>query len=165
MSGVSLNLTYDDVAVGGALRAISAFGRDLSPLLDRIGMELESSTVDRFEEQRGPDGTPWTPSHRALADGGLTLVDSSHLRGSITHVVDGDAVEVGTNLIYGGVQQFGGTISAKAGGSLSFTIGGHRVNVASVTLPARPYLGISDVDRAVIFELVGEALFDAAGVA
>lgn len=49
--------------------------------------------------------------------------------------------QVGTNVIYAKIQEFGGTIHAKRGGYLVFEgQDGELVMVRSVTIPAHPYL-------------------------
>ena len=79
-------------------------------IMDRIGRYLVASTLRRFESERAPDGTPWLKSARAVAEGGQTLTDSGRLRRSIAHVVTdgGRAVEVGSNVVYAAIHQFGG---------------------------------------------------------
>lgn len=103
---------------------------------------MRSEAVLNFESETGPDGTRWQPSQRATEDGGLTLTDTGHLRQSITAASDAGSAIAGTNLIYAAIHQFGGTIRAKgaaAGGSRALrTPFGPR---ASVSMPARPFLG------------------------
>jgi len=56
---------------------------------------------------------------------------------SETHVL----VEIGTNLVYAAVQEFGGTITARNAPYLVFqTDDGQWHSVRSVTIPAHPYL-------------------------
>ena len=117
-------------------------------VFDQIGRSLVSATRLRFERETAPDGKPWLKSIRALATGGQTLTDKGTLRRSITHNVtaDGQGVEVGSNLVYAAIHQFGG----QAGRGLS------------VTLPARPYLGIDDRDRRNVLRIVRRAIDKAA---
>ena len=159
---VGLTITVQDADVLSGLRKMKAVADDLGPVLADIGAELESSTVKRFVTNVAPDGVPWPPSARAKATGRPTLVQHGDLRDSIHYVVDGDAVEVGSNLIYAGIHQVGGTISAK-GKALAFTLhNGPFVMVQSVTIPARPYLGLSSNDNAAVLDIVGEHLARAA---
>lgn len=113
-------------------------------LFDAIGAALASSTMDRFEDQRGPDGREWQPSQRAEKENGQTLVDQGHLR-IITHRPGDSQVEVGSNLIYAAIHQFGG----EAGRNLA------------VTLPARPFLGIDAADEREIGDIVTDHLREA----
>lgn len=56
--------------------------------------------------------------------------------------------KIGTDLEYAAIQEFGGTITPKNGSALRFPVDHHNggygmtewVTVASVTLPAQPYL-------------------------
>lgn len=117
-------------------------------LMNRVGAVLESSTRTRFRTGLSPEGRPWKPSIRVRTKGGKTLVEHAHLRDSISHDADDRKAEVGSNLIYAAIHQLGGVIRAKAGGFLTFNIPGIGWRrVASVTIPARPYLGVSDDDR------------------
>lgn len=136
---------------------VKAFG-DLEPLMQGFGLYLESATIDRFENERGPDGQRWKPSLRARQQGGKTLTDSSQLRSSITSQAGPDSVEVGTNKIYGGIHQFGGTIRPKNGEYLTFRLpGGLGVRrVKSVTMPARPFLGLSSEDENELLALTAD---------
>jgi len=128
---------------------------DLTPLMDQIGALLETSTRDRIEDTNvSPDGVAWPRSFRAEQDGGKTLFASGRLAASIQSVPGRRQVEVGTNLIYAGIHQAGGDIVPKSGKALAFGLpdGGFAV-VGKVTIPARPYLGVSDVDATEITAL------------
>ena len=139
----------DDAEVRAAIaRLLGAIARPHGTM-DRIGSYLVNATLERFDRETAPDGKPWQKSLRALADGGLTLTDKSGLRDSLTHNVgaDGRSVEVGSNLVYAAIHQFGGQAGRDR----------------SVTLPARPYLGIDNRDRDAIGRIVRRALAQAAG--
>ena len=167
-SGVSLNWGGLDKALLGAARRLS----ERRLLMDGIGEMLVSSTIQRFEDEEGPDGKAWKPSIRATPSedsrapvrrgkdgrllkgsgkkikgrkGGKTLTDTARLRKSIEHRVTGDEVMVGSNVAYARIHQMGG----RAGRGLS------------VDLPARPYLGVSKQDAEDIREMVGDFLADA----
>lgn len=132
------------------LEQLQKRGEELSPLMARIGQALESSTIERFDEERAPDGSKWTQSIRAREEGGKTLTKSARLKQSMTHNVLGDdRVEIGTNVIYAGVHQEGATIRAKAGGKLTFRLPGGLGfrSIDQVILPARPFLGVSRDDE------------------
>ena len=167
-SGVSLNWGGLDKALLGAARRLS----ERRLLMDGIGEMLVSSTIQRFEDEEGPDGKAWKPSIRATPSedtrapvrrgkdgrllkgsgkkikgrkGGKTLTDTARLRKSIEHRATGDEVTVGSNVEYARIHQMGG----RAGRGLS------------VDLPARPYLGVSKQDAEDIREMVGDFLADA----
>lgn len=158
-------IELDDGDVRAALGRLLAAAEDMTPLMDLLGAHLTQTTRERFEDGKGPDGTPWPPSARATAQGGQTLVDSARLLGSIGHEAGRAYVEVGTNVIYAAIHQRGGTIRARSGGKLKFRIGGAFVAVDSVTMPARPFLGVSAEDVAEIRLIVNDYLSGAAGAA
>lgn len=135
-------------------RLLGRFG-DLTPLMDRLGLAMETQTDERFDQERAPDGARWMPSLRAKVQGGKTLTDSARLRQSITHRASRDRVEVGTNVKYAGVHQGGATIVPKGDGKLKFRLpGGLGFRTASkVVIPARPFLGVSTENEIELVEI------------
>ncbi len=121
-------------------------GLDTRPLLPIIGAMVESQTRKRIsEEGPGPDDEDWpewsTQYAESRAKKHKLLQSSGSLIDSLGHLVTGNEVEIGTNLVYGAIHQFGGTIKPKNKKALRLP-GGKLVK--SVTIPARPYLGISE---------------------
>ena len=159
-AGITIDLS-ELVALDGRLEAAYARSKNLSPLMDAIGMAMETSTEERFDNEASPDGLPWKKSIRAREEGGKTLTDSARLRGSITHAASADQVEIGSNLIYAGIHQVGGRITAKSG-HLKFALPGGLgfVSVKGVNIPARPYLGIGGDDEQTIVELSADYLLE-----
>lgn len=114
-------------------------------LMESIGAFGVSSTQEHFIDQRAPDGTAWAPSARATATGGKTLRDSNLLFQSLTYKAGHKEVEWGTNRIYAGIHQFGGDIVPKTKKALKFALHNGKVIVTrKVTIPARPFLGVSE---------------------
>jgi phage virion morphogenesis protein len=146
MTGIRVEVTGKDQTLA-ALAALSARATHPQPMWDAIGMSLVVSTQRRFEEGRGPDGSPWPPSIRALAEGGKTLIASGRLMASLTHNASDEGVEVGTNVIYAAIHQFGGVIRAKNKPKLAFKLLGEWRFVDEVTIPARPFLGLDREDE------------------
>jgi phage virion morphogenesis protein len=148
MAGATLDIDLSELGDIGRKfeRAIKAFS-DVTPMMDEIGAMLVTSTQDRFEKGQGPDGDDWLQSIRVQEAQGnaQTLVDSARLRDSITHEPGNDQVEVGTNVIYGAIHQFGGQTGRNK----------------SVTMPARSYLGISSDDEREIENIVDDYLAEA----
>lgn len=144
MVAQTVSFEIESSALDTALARMAAVLANPSVAMERIGRYLVASTLWRFERERGPDGKPWLKSARAIAEGGQTLTDTGRLRGSIAYTVsdDGRAVEVGSNVAYAAIHQFGG----RAGKGLR------------ATLPARPYLGIDERDRDAIARIVSRAL-------
>lgn len=149
-----------------AIRARLQAAEDLTPAMQGIADHLEFSTRRRFETSIGPDGVRWKPSTRFRKIGRgknrrvesyqaeKPLVDSGQLLASIDRAFTRTTATVGTNLIYARIQQLGGTITAKNGKGLSTPFG----VVKSVTLPARPFIGIDAADRQAIIEILVDHL-------
>ncbi len=159
MAGTGFTITAPELpGIEAALGALLARSEDLSPLMDRIGMAMETTTAERFEAGVAPDGTPWKPSRKPA---GKTLIKDGFLKGSVTHRAGRDQVEIGTNKIYARIHQFGGTIRAKDGGKLTFKLPGLGfVSVDQVIIPARPFLGVSSEDEAEIEALTADYLLE-----
>lgn len=153
MSGM-FEVTLEDAEVLAALQRLIAFGHNPAPALHDIATLGESSTRLRFRTQTGPDGQRWKPSLRAQMSGGRTLTQDGHLAGSISSNAGKDFAEWGVNRIYAAIHQFGGVIKAK-GGALRFRLpGGGFAVVKQVTMPARPFLGVSEGDRTDILDIL-----------
>lgn len=136
--GVQLNYTFDLNNANHALLALEK--ADLQVLANDIGETIVEMTQFNFENERSPDGEPWIPSKRASENGDKTLQDTRRLYDSITYLaaLDGSFVEVGSNVVYAAIHQAGG----KAGRN------------KNITLPARPYLGLTGEHKAEIGDLV-----------
>ena len=147
MVAQTISVEIDDERVRKLAKALVDDLTNPRAAFDQIGRYLASATRARFEREEGPDGKPWQASIRALAEGGQTLTDHSTLRRSITHRVAGDgrSVDVGSNLVYAAIHQFGGQAGRNR----------------SVTLPARPFLGIDERDRNAIARIGLNALLGA----
>ena len=96
MADNRVDIVVDDKAARRAIGRLLDAVADPRAALDEIGSRLVASTLARFEREAAPDGTPWRKSLRAIATGGQTLQDFGTLKGSITHVVAGDGVDVGS---------------------------------------------------------------------
>lgn len=133
-----------------ALHEAGERAADLTPLMDMIGSHLVGAAQKRIDTTNvSPEGAAWPKSLRAtLAGGGPTLYDSGHLWRNINYAASSREVQIGSNLIYAAIHQFGGEIRPKNGDALVFTLAnGATVVAGKVTIPARPYLGISDEDE------------------
>ncbi len=126
---------------------------------------MRDSTLERFRQSKGPDGRPWKTSIRAATTGGKTLVKSAQLRNSIKSSSDETGFAVGTNVKHAATHQFGEkgrTIRAKTPKGLRFQIGGRWVTKKQVkiTIPARPFLGLSDEDMEEIKDTIEDFFED-----
>ena len=143
MAGQGSGVAVTYAAPQAALGRLASVLANPHAAMDRVGRYLVASVLRRFERERAPDGSPWLKSARAIADGGRTLTDTGRLRRSIGHAVtdSGHAVEVGSDVVYAAIHQFGG----RAGRG------------RKVTLPARPYFGLDQHDRDAIAHIVSRA--------
>lgn len=172
MSGATLIADFSGLhRVQSVLQRLGDATEDLTPMFEDIGSNLVVSSRERFESQSGPDGKRWAPhsadtvlsrlggvgraytkkmTFRASAKRKMSsmtiLVLKGHLRNSLTRRATRTGVEVGTPMEYGNIHQHGG----EAG----------RTD-ARVTIPARPYLGLSPADEEMIVERAQAHLRDA----
>jgi len=141
MPAFKIDVDIDDRILRRALRRLEAAGADLTPALKDIGEALLLSTQQRFSDQVDPDGRPWKPlsdEYRRRKKHPKILTETTNLRGRIVWQLVLGGVEVGTDVVYAAIHQFGG----RAGRELAAEI------------PARPYLGISAQDRDDIREII-----------
>lgn len=166
-----ITVEFDNAQVDAALKRLADGVENPAPVLKEIGDLLVESTLQRFAAGRAPDGTPWAPNAEATLeaylgrtggnykkDGSLSKKGTARLAGkkpligesrSLStqihrQLVGNDAVEVGSNMVYAAMQQFGGT---KA--EFPHLWG---------DIPARPFLGISDEDARGIEGIVDDYL-------
>ena len=156
---------------------------NMQPVLKEIGEDMAESTKQRFATATAPDGTAWAPnSALTLAryssmfarkkDGEFTKRSAAKLAGkrpgtgetralgtTINYQLQGDdAVAIGSPMVYAGTFHYG----AKSG---EFGFGFYKTREGSFPLPwgdipARPFLGASDEDKANIVDLVNSYLME-----
>ena len=110
----------------------------------------------RFSDHAGPEGTPWKPSVRAIAQGGETLRDTGVLMNSITHqILSADAVEYGTNVPYATAMHYGAHIKATNAPYLAFKVPGFGfVKKKEVHIEGRAFLGLSNEDEQQVVDVI-----------
>lgn len=120
---------------------------DTRELMDSIGAEVATQTKRRIgEEKTSPEGQSWpawSDAYAATRTGGQSLLQNeNHLLDSITHVVElqGKEVDVGSNLVYAKIQNYGGA------------------GVGKPNLPAREYLGLSAENRMDVHQVASDWL-------
>lgn len=161
MAGTDIKITVDDRRVTTALDHLARQGADLRrAALKNIGQQLVKSTRARFATETSSDGTAWAALNPEYKKGkrGTKILQEAGMRGgllgTIVYQVTGDRLQVGTNKVYGAIHQFSGKIVPKTGKALVFRMGGKVIIARSVTIPARPFLGISAADKVTIAEVV-----------
>ncbi|SOC26837.1 phage virion morphogenesis protein [Stappia indica] len=127
-----------------------------APLMEALAAIGESQTRRRIEsEKTAPDGTPW-PDNLAgtpiLRETGRNLLDS------VASQASAEVAEWGAAWEYAHVHQDGMTIVPREAKKLAFAFAGGFAVVDEVTIPARPFVGISDENREELREVVTDYL-------
>jgi phage virion morphogenesis protein len=147
-----------DGEVKAMLRGIAERGKDLTPAMRVIGETIRTSVIRNF--QAGGRPTAWKPLAESTILGGFKksdfnksgtrllkrgntrlrggkpLTNTAHFRNSITARAYSDRAEIGTNVVYAAIHQFGGMAGRGR----------------KVAIPARPFLMIQDEDWKMIRE-------------
>lgn len=153
MTGV--RITVNDREVKDVLRALSRLGREPAAFLGPLGMQIINSTRERARRGVSPQGTPWpllNPAYAATKRGTHMLRRDGNLLGGLTREVEGRRLRIGTSSVYGAIHQFGGTIRPIRRKHLKFRMGAGFFSMRQVTIPARPWLGLSAEDLVMIRE-------------
>lgn len=176
MTGVSVTVEIDDKRIRASLRSMMERMENPLGFYEEVGQELLDIMDRNFETESDPDGIPWKkllPStvwqKRRRGSGGGILSDQGHLKGSINIRPTSEQVSIGSPMEYAAIHQLGGTIKKPARKAVLFLKRnartgeiGHRfverkksnvvqdvtIPAHTITIPARPYIGIgaNDVD-------------------
>jgi phage virion morphogenesis protein len=115
----------------------------MTPLMKIIGAIIQASVQKNFEEGGRPKWAPLSPVTllRRKSSGGPLVVQgfAGGLLGSISYKATERKVTIGTNKIYGAVQQFGA-------GKGAFGQTSRGAPIPWGDIPARPYLMVQDED-------------------
>jgi len=159
----SIRLEGDTRRFMNTLKSYSAL--DKKKINEALGEAMRTSTLTRFKLSKSPSGKRWATSIRAQQEGGKTLIKTAVLRNSIQAESDASGFAVGTNVKYAATHQYGDkgrTIMASRAKALKFKIGDRWVSKKKVriTIPARPFLGLSDDDmqeiKATVEDIIGK---------
>lgn len=139
-SGVSLNWGGLDTGLNKLAKGLANKGQ----LLKNCAGVLLSRTLKRFQDEVAPDDTPWKATKRS----GKILTNTARLRDSVETATTANSVLIGSNVEYARIHQYGGIIKPKKAKSLAFKGADGSLRFAKqVTIPARPYLGMSKDDK------------------
>ncbi|TPJ83846.1 hypothetical protein FJ937_16525 [Mesorhizobium sp. B2-4-4] len=185
-----IKLVLDDKAVLDRLGQLSRAAENPAAAMEAIGLYLVSATQGRFQRETGPDGRKWQRLSPRTANKRVgrsqrgyehILRVKNRLYSSIVYDAEPNRVEVGTGVAYAAAQQLGARINIPAREQdihLGDTNRGKRFVKASrkrkhtqrvkigahtITIPARPYLGVDADDQAEILAIVGDFLRTEAG--
>jgi phage virion morphogenesis protein len=171
-----ITVDIDDREVRAVLGRIAARCRDASPLMREISADMLFAVQENFAKEGRPER--WEKSRRVKKKGGQTLQDSRRLHNSITAHSTATSAQVGTNVKYAAIHQFGGTVKHKERSQvLHFTqarkgqrTGGRdgdrfaranrkagyamkvKIGAHETTIPARPFLHLEPTDLRRIME-------------
>lgn len=139
---MSVSITVDASDLDEALLKLKPiFEFEPSELMTVLGALGESQTRRRIsEEKTAPDGTPWQPNREGTS---ILLKTGQHLLSSIAWTASADEAEWGATWEHAHVHQDGMTIVPKNAKVLMFTSGGNSYAAKKVTIPARPFVGLS----------------------
>lgn len=144
MAGARLTIDLDDRAVQRRLAEMLRRGQNLEPVFADIGEYLDLAHRERFDREIDPQGDAWEPlaektierKRKKGRDGGI-LVETGDLRDLLRYQISDDALEFGTDRIYGATQQFGDEDRG---------------------IPAREWLGFSREDMKEISDIIADWL-------
>jgi phage virion morphogenesis protein len=159
MAGLSIAATIEDRALRRRLATMTKAMR--SDASKAIGLLLVRNTQRRIVDERAPDGSAWpalSPAYREVKKGAGMLRASGMLFRSITYRGDAETARVGTNRKYARIQHLGGIIVPRQAKALRFKLASGFMFARRVTIPPRPFLGISRDDIEGIREVVGMLL-------
>lgn len=154
-----IDCKIDDKNVKVTLKGIENNGKDLSRAMKTIAIELEESVRENFEVG-GRYSTPGSllgGNHKWVKGKyGGSLIKTGNLRDSITSESDSNSAQVGTNISYAKIHNFGATVAGQTiipreKKGLSFIWNGIRRIYAKVTtkthdIPARPFMVVQPED-------------------
>jgi phage gpG-like protein len=137
---VGVDITINGLAGALAmLEHLSGSGR--AELMDGLARLGASQTQRRIQsEKTSPEGAAWP---RTRDGRGALFATGAHLYQSIDHRSSDTTASWGTGWIGARVHQFGALIRPVNAKALAFRIGGKSAFAKSVTIPARPFIGVS----------------------
>ncbi|WP_429813554.1 phage virion morphogenesis protein [Ensifer sp. B1-9] len=180
-------ITINDHAVNEGLSRFIGAAIHPGQMTSAMAAYMLASTQRRFETETDPDGKKWKPLSNRTANRTVRrgrrrgtaniLRVTTQLYQSLVMRSDEMSAEVGTNVVHAAVHQIGGEIQQYArsqrlslkkirGGRARFvkhgTKGAELRNVTigehTISIPARPYFGFSQVDTARLLEIGAEQL-------
>lgn len=172
---MSFYLKVSSDSISAAFSKLTNRTSDPRPALRSVGEFLLLRTQERFDSEVDPEGKSWAPlaaSTLRSKRNRKILTESTALRRSIVYRVSDAGVEIGTNIDYASIHQFGGAIAQAARTrTLNFRIdrdGKSRfakkkranfqqdvqVGSRTVVIPRREFLGVSERDREEIARIV-----------
>lgn len=137
MAAAAIQIAITGVAASRLVELQSKLA-NMAPVMAEIGDIVAQKTRLNFVKGQDPDGNVWAPLSAATlrkkrrGTNAKPLRDTGRLMNSITsRNATQNSVEIGTNVIYAAIHQFGGTAGKN-----------HRA-----TIPARPFFPVDDLPK------------------
>jgi phage virion morphogenesis protein len=169
-----IKLEIDDQAFVRAIGNIAALGVNAGPLMGMLSEDMHAAVMDNFDAEGRPSwlglkpGTIAARSKRGHWPGKI-LTETGRLRASIQADSGPDFARVGTNEPYAAIHQLGGKTKPhviKPRNKKALAFGGRvvkSVNHPGSDIPARPFLNLTEPDKAMMLESVSSYLRRLAG--
>ena len=161
-----IDINIDSTNVINALKRLEQATLKRAPLMRSIAGIMADAVEENFAQQGRPKWQGLKPPGRT---GGQILQKSGRLAASITPASDTDSAQVGTNVKYAAIHQFGGKTAAheiRPRHAKALRFGGRfakKVNHPGSDIPARPFLTLGETDLQDIEETVSDYLRSALG--
>jgi len=154
---MSVGFTVDVSELDGAITIVGQLAEfDAFGLMSAVAALGESQTRRRItSEKTSPDGAAWLPN---LEGTSILQRTGTNLLDSVAHAASATEAAWGASWKHAHVHQNGATIVPKDADALFFQIGGKSVRAKRVTIPARPFVGLSEDNKAELRELVSDFL-------
>ena len=88
MSSIRVQMTGDTQELLNQLRSLE--DTDIEAAMLAVGEAIRTSTLERFDRGKDPEGRPWKTSIRAQKDGGKTLVKTAQLKNSMQQHINSE---------------------------------------------------------------------------
>lgn len=146
MAGISMEIKINDTGVEKELNRLLAKMKSPIGFYKNVGEHIQKVTPERFENEEAPDGSKWeglspvTIKSRLRRNGNSPLTiyrETGDFFSSINYQASDDNFKWGSNDVRARI----------------FQLGGETGRGNSVTLPARPYIGLSSDDENEVLEI------------
>lgn len=164
-----IKINYDLKPVQERLQRMRGRVERLRPFMREVKDIMLDAVEENFAQQGRPKWVPLKPATLAARGGNSRILQrTGRLAASISGRYSDKEAVVGTNVKYAAIHQFGGKTAAhvirpRHARALFWTGAAHpvaRVNHPGSKIPARPFLKLTDSDRAAIVEAAKTFLGD-----
>jgi len=177
---MQIEVKIDAADAQSAIARVLDFMRDPTRVREAVGELLLDSAQNRIMAGGpAPDGQPWeplSPAYLLTKKGPGILRESNKLMNKLRWQPTEDGIVIGSDRPYAAIHQLGGVIKKKArdgtvrlrkvGGRTQFAKKSHknartlsvRFGEHTIHIPARPYLGVSEQDKADVVDVIGDLL-------